>query len=787
MRTLNKVIGVSPLLFLSTIAAHSSTGNSSFDPLRYVNPLIGTSNGGHVFAGASLPFGMAKAGPDSDYDNQGGFSTDSGGIMGFSHMHDSGTGGAASMGTFPIFPHPNCTNDDITQCVYSSPNRNTGYVAGSVTAKPGYFGFMLKNGVQTEITVTNHTALYRFTFDPNVQYNSPVILVDLGDLPQSRSSGTATVNPTSGQLQVSGTFGPSFGDGNYKTYACIDFAGAGIRNTGTFFGDQVALQPGNVSQTVGSYGSAKSAGAWTQFAGAVNNELKVRVGLSLISNADACSNGQNEIPNFDFDATYEAAQQAWTNKLNVVSVNPGGASDDLQTSFWSGLYRSMLSPQDYTGQNPLWQSDEPYYDSYYCIWDSFRSIHPLLTLIDPYSQSRMVRSLVDIYRNEGYLPDCRMSLCKGFTQGGSNADIVITDAYLKGVPDIDWNTAYEAIIKDAEVEPDNWSVEGRGNLDSWHNLGYVPTHDNDTNTSGFMTGSISRTVEYAYNDFCIATMANQTGQSGDYNKYIGRAQNWKNMFNSDTASSINGVYTGFTGFLQPKYDNGSWGSQDPIFCSPLLDFNSCYLFESNYETYEGSAWLYTFFVPQDMGELIATLGGKDNFTSRLSYLHDSGLLYVGDEQAFLTVYQFHYAGHPGLSSKQAHAYIPSQFNNTNSGIPGNDDSGAMGSFESLSMMGIWPVSGQDVYLLNPPFFEEVSITNAITGKVATIRNANFDPSYTNIYIQNATRDGKPWTKNWIDHDFFLNGGILEFTLGDNESGWGTNTEDLPPSLTPYNF
>jgi putative alpha-1,2-mannosidase len=127
----------------------------------------------------------------------------------------------------------------------------------------------------------------------------------------------------------------------------------------------------------------------------------------------------------------------------------------------------------------------------------------------------MIRSLVDIYRNEGYLPDCRMSLCKGFTQGGSNADVVIADAYLKGIPDVDWTTAYQALIKDAEVEPDDWLVEGRGNLDSWHNLGYVATDDADPNRSGYSTGSISRTVEYAYDDFCIANMANKTGQSDD--------------------------------------------------------------------------------------------------------------------------------------------------------------------------------------------------------------------------------------------------------------------------------
>lgn len=128
--------------------------------------------------------------------------------------------------------------------------------------------------------------------------------------------------------------------------------------------------------------------------------------------------------------------------------------DDLQTIFWSGVYRAMISPQDYTGENPLWESDEPYYDSYYCIWDSFRSIHPFLTLVDPHSQTLMIRSLIDIYRHEGYLPDCRMTLSKGYTQGGSNADIVLVESYLKGIIEgVDWDTGYEALIKDAEVEP----------------------------------------------------------------------------------------------------------------------------------------------------------------------------------------------------------------------------------------------------------------------------------------------------------------------------------------------
>jgi putative alpha-1,2-mannosidase len=186
-----------------------------------------------------------------------------------------------------------------------------------------------------------------------------------------------------------------------------------------------------------------------------------------------------------------------------------------------------------------------------------------------------------------------------------------------------------------------------------------------------------------------------------------------------------------------------------------------------------------------MATLITTLGGPETFVRRLTYLHTSGLLYIGDEQAFLPVFQFHYAGRPGLSAYFSHFYIPSQFNDTVIGLAGNDDSGAMGSFTTLSMMGLWPVPGQDVYLITPPYFPEVNVTNGQTGKVATIRNVNFDAEYKNIYIQSATLNGESWSKNWISHSFWLEGGVLELTLGMNESSWGTADCDLPPSSSTH--
>ncbi len=257
------------------------------------------------------------------------------------------------------------------------------------------------------------------------------------------------------------------------------------------------------------------------------------------------------------------------------------------------------------------------------------------------------------------------------------------------------------------------------------------------------------------------------------------------MFKADQTSFYNGVDTGFVGFLQPRYMNGTWGFQDPIFCSPLMNFTSCYLNPEGGETYEGPVWTYTFFAPGDMATLIDTLGGRDRFVQRLNWLHESGVLYVGDEQAFLTLFLYHYAGRPALSAERTRQYIPSQFNDTLAGIPGNDDSGAMGSFEAFCLMGFFPNPGQDVYFIFPPFFESVSLKNAQTGNTATIRNINFDPSQKNIYIQSATLDGKPYTKNWIQHSFFLNGGVLELTLGPTESAWGTKPEDVPPSLGPY--
>jgi putative alpha-1,2-mannosidase len=223
------------------------------------------------------------------------------------------------------------------------------------------------------------------------------------------------------------------------------------------------------------------------------------------------------------------------------------------------------------------------------IWDSFRAQHPFLTIVDPEAQSRMVRSLLDTYKHEGWLPDCRMSHCKGWTQGGSNADVVITDAYVKNLTGIDWDLAYEAMVNDAENEPLEWSYEGRGGLQSWKRLNYIPYLDFDYLGFGTNSRSISRTLEYSYNDFCLSTVAKGL-QKEDYTKYRSRAGNWQNIYKTDQTSFINDTDTGFVGFFQPKHLNGTWGYQDPIACSALTSW--CSLTSNPSETFESSVWEY---------------------------------------------------------------------------------------------------------------------------------------------------------------------------------------------------
>ncbi|ORY55716.1 family 92 glycosyl hydrolase [Pseudomassariella vexata] len=768
------------IFFLLPLSSSTATAKADLDVLQFVNPRIGSTNGGNVFAGATRPYALAKPVADVDGQNTGGFATDGSNITGFSSVHDSGTGGNPSLGNFPLFPQL-CPGNEVNGCSFRIGDRATRYVPDTVVASPGHFGVELASGIKVDMTSSDHAALYLFKFPTSNE--SSLVLLDLTDLWQSRQNGTVSVDASSGQLVGNGTFLPSFGAGSYVMHFCVSFFGGEVLDNGVWVNNRAGTEPKELYVTRGFNLFYLEAGGWVRFSNLTNSTLTARMGISFISSEQACARAEAEIPDpiEDFDRLVTEAGDAWRDKLSAVSVKTGGASKDLQISFWSGIYRTMISPQNYTGENPMWDSGIPYFDSYYCIWDSFRVQHPLLTIVDPMAQVQMINSLLDTYKHEGWLPDCHMSLCNGWTQGGSNADVVLVDAYVKNLTSkIDWNLALEAIIKDAEAEPLEWSYHGRGGLQSWKSLDYIPYQDYDPLGFGTNSRSISRTLEYSYNDFCLATLAQGLGQSDLYGKYIERSTNWQNLWKEDQTSIIRGNDSGFAGFFQPKHLNGSWGYQNPIACSALADF--CSLTTNPSETFEASIWQYQFIVPQQTASLINLMGGDEAFISRLDFFHTSGLADISNEPVFSTVYLYHYAGRPALSTKRLHTYIPSSFNNTDGGLPGNDDSGSMGAFVVFGMLGLFPIAGQDVYLISAPFFEEISVKNSFSGNTAKVRTVGFDAQYENIYIQNVTVDGKPWAKNWISHEFFTLGQTLEIVVGGEESEWGTKVEDRPPSF-----
>lgn len=618
---------------------------------------------------------MAKAVADTNSgSNQGGFTDDGSDITGFSSLHDSGTGGSPSLGNFPLFPYASCAGDDPDGCNFLKSQRSIGFQENSLNATPGYFTLTLNSGVKGEMTAAKHTTLFRFTF-PSGSSGSPLVLLDLTDLSDSRQdNATIQVDGTSSRMTGSSVFKPSFGSGNYTAYFCADYQGSGVRDNGIFVNSRANSTIKTLQVSRGINGIPLPAGAFTRFTD--DSPVLARVGLSFISADQACSNAESEIPEFDFEGIQTAAASAWRDKLSPISISTNdGVDDSYRTNFYSGVYRTMINPQNYTGENPLWQS-EYYFDSFYCLWDSFRSQIPFLTVLDPGAVGQMVQSLIDTYVYSGWLPDCRMSLCRGFTQGGSNADVVVADAYVKNVTGPDYSKGYEAVVNDAENEPYDWSNEGRGGLDSWHSLGYIPVLDFDYKGFGTFTRSVSRTLEYAYNDFVIASMASGLGHPDDTTKYNGRAENWQNIFKANQTSDLlnSTTSTGFVGFFQPKYLNGTWGFQDPLECSNIdTTTSACSLTNNGPETFESSIWEYSFYVPQDQAALITAFGGPDDFVNRLNYLHDNNITYIGNEPAFLTVFQYHYAGRPALSALRSHFYIPRFFEPTPDGLPGNDD------------------------------------------------------------------------------------------------------------------
>jgi predicted alpha-1,2-mannosidase len=711
------------------------------DYIHSVYPFLGVDWGGNTFIGAALPFGMVKLGPDMEsFDGrQSGFGYwTNGRVLGFSHTHLSGAQG--KYGNILVMP----TTGPLTINDINSPRT-------AEINHPGYYAARLtRYNILAELTSTRRVGLHRYTFPAAKESHLTLNISHC----LSKGSGSESQHFVGGEVRIVSnhevegvgryTGGWNKG-GEYKVYFSM-VLDTPATSTRTWQGSEIT-SAGEVSVD-----SNKQLGATFDFPTRAGQVVQAKVAISFVSIEQARATLQQESPGWSFDAIHKASSNTWNQALSKIQLH--GESDSKRIQFYTAMYHTMLMPTDRTGENPNWKSDEPYYDDYYAIWDTYRSSGPLLTLIAPDRQRDLIRSLIDIYRHTGYMPDARSGNDNGRTQGGSNANVVVADAWVKHLTGIDYKTAFEAMLKDASVPPVNAQKEGRGGILDYNSKGYITLADE---RSG------SRTVEYAYDDFAIAEVACGLNHPDEAKLFAHRANNWQNLWDKNLNAE------GFKGFLRPRNTDGSWAAPDLQVRGTWPDF-----------FYEGDLWTYSFYAPQDVRRLIQMGGGDKVFVQRLDNIFYRQHFDVTNEPGFLMPVLYNWAGRPDHTADVISQLLEKAFTDQRSGIPGNDDSGAMSSWFIFNSLGFYPNAGQDFYLIGTPSFPEADVLLS-NGKTLRIVAKDLDPEHLNHYIQSATLNGAPLDQSWFRHSQIAEGGTLVLNMGPAPSAWGTT--NLPPSLS----
>jgi predicted alpha-1,2-mannosidase len=710
-------------------------------PADAVYPFLGVDWGGEVFLGAAVPFGVVKLGPDVEsFDGVpvGSGYASSGLVDGFSHLHLSG--GSGKYGNILVAPVTGPLDPSDIKSARSGEDASVDYYRTRLT----------RYDTLAELTATRRVGFHRYTFPANPDSHITVNIAHL----LSHGNGAESQQFLGGKVSVlsdhevtgMGRYRGGWNEGGeYRVYFYL-IADKASQHAQTWAGRTLS------SATNRDIDGDQPLGASLDYATSAGEAVQVKVGISFVSEAQARRNVETEAPGWSFDTVRNAAGDLWNQALSHIRID--GVTDSLRRQFFTAMYHTMLVPSDRTGENPLWKSSEPYYDDYYAIWDTFRSHGPLLTMIAPDRERDLIRSLIDIYRHEGYMPDARSGNTSGRTQGGSNADVMVADAYVKGMKGIDYETAFKAMVKDAEVPPPDPRMEGRGGLLDYNSKGYVTTADE---RSG------SRTVEYAADDFAIAELACGLGHNDAARRYAAHAGNWANLW--DKSLSTGGV----TGFIRPRNPDGGWAPADLTIRGTWPNFE-----------YEGDIWTYSLYAPQDGRGLMEMAGGKKLFLQRLDTLFYRRHFDMANEPGFLLPMLYLWAGRPDRTADVITLALERAFGDTRGGLPGNDDSGAMSSWLMFQMLGIYPNAGQDVYLIGTPSIPEAEI-DMPSGKVFRIVAKNLDREHANRYVLSATLNGKPLDNAWFRHGQIAEGGTLELTMGPVPSNWGTAVP--PPSMS----
>ena len=731
-----------------------------------VNPFVGTAEHGHTYPGATMPFGMVQLSPDTPlqgWDGSSGYHYSDSVIRGFSHSHLSGTG-VGGLGDILLMP----TVGDV-QLSAGDPGKTAGYASrfshDREAATPGYYRVFLDDPkITAELTATERCGLHKYTFPAA---NNAHIVLDLqhGIGNNVAESGLTVENNTT----ISGYRASDGWGGRRTAYFVMEFskpfASYGVERDGARVPDVAAL---------GGKVDGKAVKAFVDYNTRAGETILVRVGISGTGIEGARRNLNAEIPDFDFNKVHAKAVSAWNDNLSEIQVE--SRDPKIVRTFYSNLYQSYLGPVLFNDVDGMYRGPEgknypgSAFQNYttFSLWDTFRAQAPLLTLTEPNRIADMVNSMTmfEAERGRNEMPVWTLWGNETGTMIGYNSAPVIADAYLKGFTGFNAEAAYQALKRTA--------LNGRNGQDEFGKNGYVIS-------GGKNNQSVARTLEFAYDDWCIAQMAAKLGHTEDAAMFMKRAANFVN------------VYDGASGFMRGRTANGDW----------RRPFDPDQLAWADYT--EANSWHYTWAVMQDPQKLVKLMGGDAAFINKMDAMfttESKGLFGIpditgligeyahGNEPVHHAAYLYSYAGAPYKTQARVREIMTKLYNDTPAGAPGNNDVGQMSAWYVFSALGFYPVNpAQGVYVIGSPAVDKATIKldkNYYGGRTFTMTARNNSPQ--NVYIQSAMLNGKALNNSYITHNQILAGGTLDLVMGSKPNmNWGKAEANRPPAGMPANY
>ncbi len=752
-KNINYLVIILAVMALSCANNKVETITPLNDYIKLVDPFIGTDANGHTFPGATLPNGLVQLSPDTKtetWNNCSGYHYSDKSIMGFSHTHYSGTGalGGGDVLFMPTVGEIQLNAGDInhTETGYRSKHSHD-----KESATPGYYSVILDDyNIQVELTATKRVGVQKYTFPQGDQSN--VIL----DLVHGIADG-----PDSLFIQIDGDeiSGYRAASGGLDNSNVIYFAAQFSKPFKSF-----GIAVDNVIKSDLQSAKGKNIKAFFRFNTQENDPVLLKTAISTVSIDGARKNLKAEVPEWDFDKIRKTAAETWNQVLNKIQVE--GGTQDQQSIFYTALYHAYIHPNLYMDVDRKYRSATKKiykgakdFENYttFSLWDTFRALHPLLTIIDHKQTNQYIKTFIERYEHALNMPIMEFSGSEGYTMIGYHSIPVVADAYAKGIRDYDVKKAYKAIKQLADGD--------RAGKEFYLHYGYVP--------DDFSIESVSRTLEYSYDDWCVTRLAKDFDKA-DFAHYNARGQFYRNVFNKEIH------------FMAPKNSDYTWTKNfDPMQVTKL-------------HFTEANAYQYTPFVLQDVDGLINLLGGDkafekwldvifttetDTINNKIDDVDVTGLIgqYAqGNEPSHHTAYLYNYVGSAWKTQKQIREILTTLYTSGPDGMCGNDDAGQMSAWYILSAMGFYPVTpGLDYYVLGSPLFDKVTI-NLENGKQFELVANNNNAS--NVYIQSVTLNGKPYTKSYLNHDDIMNGSKLEITMGEQPNKeWGKAVADRPYS------